>query len=156
MSPRRRHDRRQLDLLDWQPTNAVAAFQPETVRAASLAATLSKGVSAALKQCGRPRTDVARLMSEYLDEQVSENMLNAYAAEARSEHVINVVRFIALLHVTGDRRLLELIAALFDWAVIERRFLPAIELAELQERRAELDREADARRRTLRKSGAWR
>lgn len=156
MSPRRTTDRNQLDLLDWEPTDPVQAFPPEVVRAASIAATISKGVSAALKDCEIPRAEVARLMSEYLDETVSENMLNAYAAEARSEHIINIVRFIALLQVTRDRRLLEEIARLFEWAVIERKYLPAIELAELQEHQAELAREADARRRALRKSGAWR
>lgn len=155
MSPRR-NDRRQLDLLDWQPTNPVSAFPAAEVRAASLGATISKAVSAALKHYGGSRAQVAQHMSEYLDEAVSEHMLNAYAAEARSEHVINVVRFIALLHVTRDRRLLEEIARLFDWAVIERRFLPAIELAELEEHKAEIEREADVRRRLLRKSGAWR
>ena len=156
MARRRPSDRRQLDLLDWEPSNPVRAFAPETVRAATLASSISKGVSQALKSCGLKRADIARLMGEYLDEPVSEHMLNAYSAEARSEHVINVVRFVALLHVTQDRRLLELIAALFDWAVIDRRYLPAIELAEFQERKAELDREVDARRRLLKKSGVLR
>ncbi|MDI4666735.1 DNA transposition protein [Xanthobacter autotrophicus] len=153
----RRHPRPhrdQLDLLsDWQPSQPVRAFAPETVRGASLAVSISKGVSQALKGCGRSREDAARLMSEYLDEKVSVDMLNAYASEAKSEHVVNVVRFVALLHVTRDRRLLELIAAMFDWAVIERKYLPAIEMAEAMEARAELDREIDARRRTLKKNG---
>lgn len=154
MSRRRARSRTdQLDLLDWQPSQPVAAFDPRTVRGASLAVTLSKAVSQALKACGRSRADAARLMGEYLDEQVSEAVLNAYASEAKSEHIINVVRFIALLHVTGDRRLLELIASMFDWAVIERKYLPAIEMAEAMEARAELDREIDARRRDLKRNG---
>lgn len=151
---RNRTHRDQLDLLsDWRPSQPLAAFAPETVRGASLAVTISKGVSQALKASGRSRTDTARLMSEYLDEQVSEAMLNAYASEARGEHIINVVRFVALLHVTQDRRLLELIASMFDWAVIERKYLPAIEMAEAMEARAELDREIDARRRDLKRNG---
>lgn len=149
-----RPHRDQLDLLaHWQPSQTVAAFAPETVRGASLAVSLSKAVGQALKSSGRSREAAARLMSDYLDEPVSEAMLNAYASEARSEHIINVVRFIALLHVTRDRRLLELIAEMFGWAVVERRFLPAIEMAEAMEARARLDREIDARRYTLKKNG---
>ena len=153
--PRRpRPHRDQLDMLtDWQPSQTVSAFAPETVRGASIAVTLSKGVSQALKASGRSREQAAQLMSEYLDEQVSEAMLNAYASEAKSEHIINVVRFIALLHVTRDRRLLELIASMFDWAVIERKYLPAIEMAEALEARSKLDREIDARRYTLKRNG---
>lgn len=150
----RRIHRDQLDLLtDWQPSQPVKAFAPETVRGASLAVTISKGVSQALKSCGRSREQAAQLMSEYLDEVVSEAMLNAYSSEAKSEHIINVVRFAALLHVTKDRRLLELLAEPLGWTVIERKYLPAIALAERMERRAELDREIDADRRTLKQNG---
>ncbi|MBN8999072.1 MAG: DNA transposition protein, partial [Rhizobiales bacterium] len=148
---RRRPNRDQLDLLGWEPKSPTVAYAPERVRVASIAKTLSKAISETLKSCGRPRADVANLMSDYLDEAVSENILNAYASEARDEHIINLVRFVGLLHVTRDRRLLELIAAMFDWAVIERKHLPAIELAELTERRAEIDREVEFRRRLLKK-----
>lgn len=151
---RPRPHRDQLDLLtDWQPSQPVKAFAPDTVRGASLAVTISKGVGQALKGCGRSREDVARMMTEYLDEKVSVDMLNAYASEAKSEHVVNIVKFIGLLHATGDRRLLELIAAMFDWAVIERRYLPAIAMAEALEARSKLDREIDARRYTLKRNG---
>lgn len=147
----------QLDLLrDWQPSNPVVSFPAHKVRAASLASTIAKGVSEALKSCGRQRPEVARLMGEYLDEQVSGAMLDAYASEAKSDHIINVVRFIALIHVTGDRRLLELIAEMFGWAVIERRYLPAIEMAERMEQRARIDREIDATRHQLKKNGVLR
>lgn len=154
MSRRRpRPDHEQLDLLAWAPSEPVAAFAPETVRGASIAVSISKGVSQALKGCGRTREDAARLMSEYLDEKISVDVLNNYASEAKSEHIINVVRFVALLHVTRDRRLLELIAAMFGWTVIERRYLPAIALAERMERRAQLDRDIDADRYALKKNG---
>lgn len=152
--PRRRQpERNQLDLLDWQPTSPVVAYEPEHVRAASLAKSLSKGISETLKSCGRTRGEIAKAMSDYLDETVSANILNAYASEARDEHIINVVRLIALIHATRDRRLLEMIASMFGWAVIERRHLPAIEMAELLESRAALDREVEYRRRQL-KTGA--
>jgi len=149
----RRRSPDQLDLLCWEPSKPVLAFDPVSVRGASIAVSIAKGVSQALRGCGRTRDDVARLMGEYLDEVVSEHMLNAYASEARSEHIINLVRFVALIHVTRDRRLLELIAAQFDWAVIERRYLPAIEYAERLEDIAERNREADMLRRALKKTG---
>ncbi|ABS69747.1 hypothetical protein Xaut_4526 [Xanthobacter versatilis] len=144
----------QLDLLtDWQPSQPVEAFAPEMVRGASIAVSISKAVSQALSDCGRSRAEVAEAMSQFLDEQVSEHMLNAYASQARGEHIINLVRFVALLNETHDRRLLELIASMFGWAVIERKYLPAIALAERMERRAKLDREIDADRNVLRKNG---
>lgn len=141
----------QLDLLGWAPSEPVVAFDPHTVRAASLAASISKAVSQSLKSCGRPREQVAERMSTYLSEQVSKTMLDAYASEARGEHIINIVRFIAVIEATGDRRLLELIASLFDWAVIERRYLPAISMAQKLEKRVELDRDIEADRRVLKR-----
>lgn len=154
MKRRRPTSRDQMDLLDWQPESPVVAFEPERVRAASLGKTLSKAISEVLKSHGGSRADVARKMSDYLDEQVGENILNAYASEARDEHIINIVRFIALIHVTRDRRPLELIASMFGWSVVEQRHLPAIEMAELLEKSREIDREVEFRRRLLKRGGA--
>ncbi len=134
----RRRDDRTLDLLAWQPPEPVVAFLPEQVRAASLKAALAKGVSLALKECGLDREAAAQVISEFLGERVSKDMLDAYASEAREDHVINVVRFQALLHVTGDRRLLQMLAEPMGWAVIDKRYLPAIETALLDEKINEL------------------
>jgi len=81
-------------------------------------------------------------------------MLNAWASEARDEHTIPLTRLIALLHATRDRRLLELLAAELGWAVIERRHLPMIELAAVQERQDALRRQADRLRYQARQGGA--
>lgn len=149
----------QLDLLlDYQPPkNPLQAFPSEKVRAASLAASIARAVSVSLKECGRSRDQVAQEMSAYLGEAISENMLNAYASEARAEHIINVVRFVALIHATRDRRLLELVAERFDWAVVDRRDVLAIETAELEERKAKanrwFDREISWRRRQIKTGG---
>ena len=64
-------------------------------------------------------------------------MIDAYASIARDDHVISTPRFMALLQVTADRRLLELLAEPAGWAVIERRYLPLIELAAVREREDE-------------------
>lgn len=153
MSRRRRPCHDTGDLLAWAPPQPVKAFAPERVRAASLGATLARGVSEALKGAGRSRDQVAEEMSAYLGETVTTNVLDKYASEAAAEHVINIVRFIALIHATRDRRLLQLIAEQFDWAVVEQRHVDAIELAAQLEHRSELDRRIDATRRRLNAGG---
>lgn len=146
----------QPSLLDWVPPETVKAFPPELVRGATLAARLARAVSVALQQCKRPRAAIAADMSSYLGEKVTENMLNAYASPARDQHTISLLRFQALIHATGDRRLLEMVAEDFDWAVIERKYLPNIELALARERKDEMDRELEAIRRRARASGGIR
>jgi hypothetical protein len=145
----------QLDLLTWQPPETVARFDDHQVRAASVAGRLCKAISAALDECGKSRETVASAMSQFLGVRVSLNMLNAYASQAREGHQVSAVRFVALIHATGDRRLLELLAEGFGWAVIERKYLPLIDLARLRERSDELDRTADAIRRDARAKGIF-
>ena len=134
----------QLDLLSWEPPQAALAFDEHDVRGATLAARVSRAVAVALRDCGRPRAAVARAMSEYLGERVSEPMLDAYASVARDQHAISTARFLALVHATGDRRLLELLAAPMGWAVIERRNLPLIRVAQIRDREDALRREREA------------
>ncbi|AUN31274.1 DNA transposition protein [Niveispirillum cyanobacteriorum] len=136
MAPRR--DSNTMDLLSWQPPAAPAAFAPEVVRAATLRATLAKGVGAALKESDKGREVIALEMGDYLGEVVPKSMLDAYASESREEHVISLVRFIALIHATRDYRLLQLLADQFGLAVIEARYVPAIEQAVLDDKIAEL------------------
>lgn len=143
----RRRDGDTLDLLSWKPPEQVQAFPAEKVRAANLRAALAKAVSLALKECEQDREEIAAAMGEYLGEPCPKSMLDAYASEAREEHVINVVRFLALMHATGDRRLLQLLAEPFGLAVIDARYLPAIEDALLDDKIAELtQRRQHARR----------
>ncbi len=136
-------DRRTLDLFSWKPKPVLQAFDAVKIRAASLRSTISKGVSLALKECGDSRETVAEKISEYLGEDCPKSMLDAYASEAREEHTVNVVRFVALIHATRDIRLLNMIAEPFGWAVIPAKYLPAIDEAvladtieELQQRKA--------------------
>lgn len=152
MAKRRRcHDTG--DLLSWAPPQPVKAFAPERIRAASLRAQISRGVSEALKRSGRSRDQVAQAMSAYLGEKVTTNTIDKYASEAAGEHVINLCRFIALIEATGSRELLQMIAAQFGWAVVEERHLDAIELASALEARAELDAAISATRRKLNQNG---
>lgn len=147
---------RQLDLLrDWEPPAATIAFPADHVRAATVAHLICRAVSTALRDADQTRADIAKRMSEFLGgEPLTVNMLNAYASPAREDHPISMARFIALLHATKDRRLLELLAEPMGWAVIERKFLPMIELAAVTERQRELGRHADALRRKANQGGA--
>lgn len=144
----------QLDLLAWEPPEAVVAFDEAQVRNASIAGRIARGVAACLRDCGLTREAVAAQMGAYLGERVSKAMLDAYASEAREEHTISVPRLMALLHVTGDRRLLELVAEPFGWCVLPRKFLPLVQLAAVREREDELRRKSDALRRQARAGGA--
>lgn len=141
---------RQLDLLtDWTPPEAVVRFDPIAVRAATIEGRISKAISAVLK--GKNREDVARQMSSYLGSQVSKAMIDAYASEARDDHPISLPRLMALLEITRDRRLLQVLAEEFGWAVVEDRHLGLIEAAELHKKRDEIDTMLIAARRRARR-----
>jgi len=84
-----RGDTRTMDLLDWEPAPIVAAFVPERVRCSSLRAKIARAVSEAMKDAPECREVLAAGMGAWLGEDVSENMLNAYASEAREEHSIS-------------------------------------------------------------------
>lgn len=124
--PRPARDTRTLDLLSWQPPELEQRFPVEVTRAASFKSALSRAISAALRDCDLSREDVASRMSEYLGEDVSKAALDACASEARTDHVINTCRFLALIHATGDRRLLQLLADQFGLAVIEPKYLKIV------------------------------
>lgn len=143
----------QLDLLDWTPPQAVARFDDASVRAATIHGRISRAISAALKECGAERAEIARRMSAFLGETVTTNMLNAYASQAREDHAINLPRFMALLAATGDRRLLQVLAEDLGWAVIEKKHLPLIELAAVQDRLSELEAHRALLRRKVRAAG---
>ena len=142
---------RQTDLLEWQPPEPVRRFDDKLVQAASAEQRVARAIAAAL--LGSDRAEIGRQMGDYLGKPVSKAMVDAYASPGREDHVISITRFIALLQVTGDRRLLELIAEPLGWAVIERRYLPLIELAAVREREDELRRQGDALRRQAKSRG---
>jgi hypothetical protein len=134
----------QPDLLSWTPPQAEMAFTEGDVRGSTVAARVSRAVAVALTECTKPRAAIAREMSRYLGEDVSPAMLDAYASVARQAHRISVPRLMALVHATGDRRLLQLLAAPMGWAVVEQRHLPLIEVALIREHEDELRRRRDA------------
>lgn len=150
--PRASHN--QLDLLmDYQPKSPIKAYAPERTRAATIGGSISRVLSESLKHCELSREQVAKKMSEFLRQNVSLAMLDNYTSEAKDEYIINLVRFIAFLEVTQDRAVLQHIAEMFGWAVVEKRHAEAIEYAELIERKEDLNRELESRRRRLKSGG---
>jgi hypothetical protein len=145
----------QLSLLDWVPPNPVVRFDPRLIQANLFTSRLSRAISVSLDTCGRSREQIALDMSALLERPVSINMLNAYASVQREGHQISVPRFNALISATRDRRLAEFLMEPFGWAVIERRYLPAIELAAVSEHKKELTRRENTLRRQAMRGGNW-
>ena len=141
------------DLFGTEPSPAEIAFSPDEIRAASLNARLCRAISVALKSCGKSREDVAEAMSSYLGVRISVDMLNAYSSAARETHVISWPRLIALVHATGDLRLLTAGLDQFGVALIDRRYLPYVELGILEEEKAELSRKQAQLRRATKRGG---
>lgn len=151
--PRRPADDATLDLLSWEPPALVHRYEEQSVRAASLRDRIARAVAATLAETETPREELAAQMSEWLGEEMSKHMLDAYTSQAREEHTIPYLRLLALVHVTGDDRLLQLGAELFGRSVVEDRYLPWVEVGQLADRKEEIDREYDAARRAARKGG---
>lgn len=138
---RARRDDLTLDLLSYRPKQPVERYDEPQVRAATLAARVSKAVSAALKADGRSRAEIASAMADYLGEAVSEHILNRYAAESASEHAISASRLIALAVVTGDLRLLNAICEPAGAVAVDQRYEALIRRERAKEMREQLDRD---------------
>ncbi|MCB1472659.1 MAG: DNA transposition protein [Defluviimonas sp.] len=138
---RSRKDDLTLDLLAWQPPQVAVTYEGEEareVRGATISARFARAISKTLRDGGRDRTAIAAEMSDYLGEQVTKAMLDAYASEARDSHNINLPRFAALIHVTGDHRLLSLLPEMFGFAVVDEKYAGIIELHLIEEHERDL------------------
>ncbi len=145
----------QPSLLDWTAPEPTIRFPDDKVRAASIGAKICRGVSVAMTESEFSRDQIAARMSDFLGQRISRNVLDAYSSEAREDHVINVVRYIALIHATSDRRLLEMLAEMFGWCVVERRHLHLIELAHVQEAEDKLRRQRKTLTRRAKAEGCF-
>lgn len=149
-----------LDLLSWSPPPVEHRYEDEAVtRAATLHGRLCRAMRVTLdaaRERGLSREDVAARMSEFLGEEYSAARLNADTAESKETHVINAVRLMAFVNATGDSRIISLIAEPAGLAVVDRKWLPAIEAALLEQHEAEI---AERRRRAqaaVRRAMSWR
>lgn len=137
----RRRDPATTDLFDARPPSPAVTVDEARVRADTVAQRVSRAVAMVLIDHAADRETVAEAMSAYLGERVSRAMLDAYASPRREEHRITVTRLVALCHATGDVRPLAALTDLLGHAVVERRWVAAIEAVQLLERRADIDRQ---------------
>ena len=153
---RARKDTQTLDLLAWEPPQVAVRYEGQDardVRGATLSARFARAISKALSDIerhGNSREEIAAEMSDYLGEDVSKAMLDAYASEARNSHNINLPRFAALIHVTGDHRLLSLLPEMFGFAVVDEQFVEIIELHQIEEHEQEIAARKAALRASMR------
>lgn len=152
MSRPRIPDTTTLSLFDWEPPRIVERFPEVITRAATLRSSFARAISAAMKESGKSRAKIAAEMTESLGEEITENMLNAYASEARQEHTIPHIRLLALAWATNDARLLQLGADTMGKVVIDAKWLPWVEVGQLADKKDEIDRAFDATRRAARRS----
>jgi len=145
-----RGDTHTLDLLSWEATPIVEAFAPERVRTSSLRSKIARAVSEAMKDSDLSRAMIAIDMTDWLGEEVTENMVNAYASEARDRDTIPYLRLLALVHVTGDVRLLQMGAELMGHSVIENKYLNWVDVGRLADHKETIDKEFNAARRMAR------
>ena len=145
---KRRGDSGTLDLFaGLEKASAVARFEPDRVRGATINSRIAKAVAAVLKDAGRSRDVIASEMTAYLGEPVSRASLEAFASEAKEGHTISAPRLVALFVVTGDLRLLNAVLADTGAIAVEDRYEALIRrerYAELEERAARERQAADA------------
>lgn len=128
------------DLLAWRPEDPVVSYgaAPRT-QAVSLHGRFCRAMALAVESCGKNRAEIAAEMSEYLGEDFSKATLDAYLAESKTSHVIQLHRFAALIHATGDMRLLSLLPELFGHVVISEEHAGLLTIALLKEKRDQID-----------------
>lgn len=143
----------QLDLLlDWEPEEIVQRYDDQQVRAATLHGKIAKAVAETLRECSKDRTEVAKAMSAFLGVKVTLNMVNAYAAQSRPDQAISFERVIALVHATGDVRLLQLAAGLFEHSVVHDKYLPWVQVGQISSAKDGLDEQLRLARRQAKKA----
>lgn len=130
-----RGDRKTDDLFDQPPGKVAIGFhEPKKVQASSLSQRISMAVSVILKECEEERDVIAQKMSEYLGDEVTKNMLDAYASPSRDTHNISLERAFALFVVTGDARIFGMELSSHGFSVIANKYVAAVEEAMWAER----------------------
>lgn len=136
----RRRDSLTGDLLAWRLEDPVVSYAgAPQAQAASLHGRFCQTMALTVESCGKSRADIAAEMAEYLGEDFSKATLDAYLAESKTSHVIQLHRFAALIHATGDMRLLSLLPEMFGHVVISEKHAGLLAIALLKEKRDQID-----------------
>jgi hypothetical protein len=131
-----------LDLFrEFTPEPVVARYDEQLVRAGNERGRVARAVAAALRSQDDRRAEIAREMSEYLGERVSEPMLNRYASQGAEDHAIPAHRLIALAVITGDARLINALLADTGLIAIAAKYEALIRREMLRDAKARLERE---------------
>lgn len=125
----RRPDPNTLDIFrDYTPPEVAARFEPEIVRGGgTLDVKIARVLSEAMSRSGKSRSQIATEMSDYLDQRVTENMLDTYASPARKDHKITLERFIALIEATNSYELIGFVAAFSGYVAVPEKYADVIE-----------------------------
>lgn len=142
--PRRPRDPGTIDLFkEYQPAPVVERFSEDSVKAWNAQGRLSKAVALTLDESGMSRPQIAKAMSDLLQEEVSKHMLDAYASQAR-ENQISALRLMALVMVTGDARPLNTLLADADMIVVPAKYEALMRRERAKEMRERAEREEQA------------
>ncbi len=154
-----RGDTATLDLFgDAEPVAIAHTFQDDDpkVKSWSMRGRIARGVAVTLEDCPKSREEIAAEMSEFLGAEVSLPMLNKYASVSAEDKTISLDRAIALIAVTGDARFLGAELGRIGKAVIDGRYLAAVEAAYYGEIADEAAAKKKAALRDLQKGGGWK
>ncbi|WP_182085211.1 hypothetical protein [Aureimonas sp. ME7] len=136
-----RRDPHAKDLLAWEAQSVRLGFSAEVTGRGDLSSQIARLVSHALtdaKERGVCRNDVARRMTEFLGRKITKPTIDKWTSAAADDRRIDLDAFIALIHVTGERRLLGFIPGLFECAVVADHYVDLIELHEIEEHEREV------------------
>jgi hypothetical protein len=143
----KRRDPNTMDLFhDYQPPEVAARFEPNVAKGGTQDVKIARVISEAMSRSGKSRGQIAAEMSDYLSQNVTENMLDCYASPARRDHKITLERFIALIDVTGCHELLGFVCEFSGFVAVPSRYAEVIQLWQTEERLAELERRRSALR----------
>ncbi len=154
-----RGDHSTLDMFgDAEPVAIAHTFKEDDpkVKSWSMRGRIARGVAVTLEDCPKSREVIAEEMSEFLGAEVSLPMLNKYASVSAEDKTISLDRVIALIAVTGDARFLGAELERIGKAVIDGRFLAAVEAAYYGQIADEAAAKRQAALRDLRKGGGWK
>lgn len=141
---RRARDSQTVDLFrDYQPAPVVERFDAAALQSWSLAGRLSKAVSLTLTEADDSRADIAKLMSEFLQDEVSKASLDAFASQAK-EHSISAIRLVALVSVTGDPRALNALLEEIGLIAVPKKYEALLRREKARELRERAEREEQA------------
>lgn len=127
----------------------VPAAPPATPGSINYSREIAAVMSQALKDCPYDRIEVAARMSRLLGREVTVAMLNAYTAESRETHNINLERAIAFDAATEGYALLDFYAGKRGCRALVGKDALLAELGRLEQARAEISGKASQLRKLL-------